>query len=128
MKKIIASEELAQLVIVLYIYFQLPGHLSIAWFIPAFFIPDISAAGFLLNNKTGTLMYNFSHHKLVALAVAASGYFFHSGVLLQAGLIAYAHSCFDRTLGYGLKYPGNPGKTHLGYIGKEKHRNTPETF
>lgn len=128
MKKIIAAEELAQLIVVVYIYFQLPQHLSIAWFIPVFFFPDVFAAGFLINNKTGTVMYNFSHHKLIAIASVAIGYFFDAAVLLQAGFIAYAHSCFDRTMGYGLKYFGNPSKTHLGFIGKEKSKNIPDTF
>jgi hypothetical protein len=48
--------------------------------------------------------------------------------VLQIGLITYAHSSFDRTIGYGLKFLGNPSKTHLGFIGKEKNKNAPDTF
>jgi hypothetical protein len=126
MKKLIAIEELAQMLLCLYLLFQLPEHVTVLALIPLFFVPDIFAAGFFVNNATGTFLYNFSHHKVVAIAMAVIGYFLPSNFLLQMGIIFYAHSCFDRTLGYGLKYLGNPSKTHLGYMGKEKHLNPPD--
>jgi Domain of unknown function (DUF4260) len=126
MKKLIAAEEFAQMVLCLYLLFQLPDHVSVLALIPLFFIPDLFAIGFLVSNATGAFLYNFSHHKLVAIALAAIGYFLPSSFLLQAGIIFYAHSAFDRTLGYGLKYLGNHSKTHLGFIGKEKHLNPPD--
>lgn len=128
MKKIIATEEVAQLAFCLVVLFQMPDHITFAWLIPAFFIPDIFAIGFLVNNKMGTLFYNFSHHKLVAILLFAFGVYFSSTALKQAGIISYAHSSFDRAIGYGLKYLGNPSKTHLGYICKEKGKNPPDLF
>ena len=128
MKKIVAVEEFAQMVLCLYLLFQLPDHVSVWALIPLFFVPDLFAVGFFVNNATGTFLYNFSHHKLVAIVMTAIGFFLPSNFLLQAGIIFYAHSCFDRTLGYGLKYLGNPSKTHLGYMGKEKHLNPPDAL
>lgn len=92
------------------------------------FLPDVFAIGFLINNTIGTIMYNISHHKLVAIATIAIGYFTIMPTLLELGIVVYAHSCFDRMIGYGLKLLGNANKTHLGFIGKEKHKNLPDTF
>lgn len=123
MKKLIALEELAQMLCCLYILFQLPQHVGALALLPLFFVPDLFAVGFLVNNRLGTLLYNFSHYKLVAFAMGAAGFFTGNNLLIQAGLIAYAHSSFDRALGYGLKYLGAPDKTHLGFIGKRKGEN-----
>jgi hypothetical protein len=128
MKKLLSLEELAQLVFVLYLLFQIPNHIRLAWLFPVFFLPDIFAIGFLINNKLGTILYNFSHHKLIAITLIVIGLLHTSNIFLQAGYIVYAHICFDRFIGYGLKYMGTPNKTHLGFIGKEKSSNTNDTF
>lgn len=128
MKKIIALEELAQLVFCGYMFFHIPNHLSIVALILTFFLPDVFAIGFLINNQIGAILYNFSHHKLVALALLSIGFFTNESFLFQAGIIFYGHSCFDRVVGYGLKYLDNPNNTHLGFIGKDKHKNPPDTF
>jgi hypothetical protein len=86
MKKVIAAEEFAQMILCLYLLFQLPDHVSVLALIPLFFVPDVFAIGFLVNNATGTFLYNFSHHKMVAIALAAIGYFLPSSFLLQAGM------------------------------------------
>lgn len=128
MKKLLELEEFAQLILSVYLYFQLADHFSVYWFIPLFFFPDIFAVGFLVNNYIGAIMYNFSHFKFLAICVFAIGFLVHNHLLFQLGVIMYAHICFDRTIGYGLKYLDNPNKTHLGFIGKEKHKNTSDTF
>ncbi|ULQ53951.1 DUF4260 family protein [Flavihumibacter fluvii] len=120
MKKIIALEEVAQFITAAFCYYLL--HLPLHWslVVLVFFSPDIGAAGYFLNNITGTFLYNLLHHKLLALLMIGIGYFIGENWLVGLGLLYFAHSSFDRALGYGLKFPGNPGKTHLGYIGKEK--------
>lgn len=128
MKKLLSLEELAQFVVVMYLLFQLPQHISAYWLLPAFFLPDAFAIGFLINNRVGAIMYNLSHHKLIALLFVAIGFFYAANNYLQIGYIMYAHICFDRTIGYGLKYIDNPSKTHLGFIGKLKSQNPTDTF
>lgn len=39
-------------------------------------------------------------------------------VFMFIGIVMFAHSSFDRVLGYGLKYCDNFKNTHLGAIGK----------
>ncbi len=128
MKKLLSLEEVAQLAAVIYLLVNLPAHFSIGWCVVIFFLPDVYAMGYLVNNTLGTFMYNLAHHKLVAIGLIAIGYFKGNTAALQLGYLFYAHSCFDRAIGYGLKYLGNPNKTHLGFIGKEKSKNTPDTF
>ena len=50
----------------------------------------------------GAIMYDFSHHKLVAIVLIGMGLMTNQYWLL-AGLLAFAHSSFDRMIGYGLK-------------------------
>ena len=128
MKKLLSVEELSQFLLVLYLLIQIPQHISIYWLIPAFFLPDLFAIGFLINNRVGAILYNFSHLKFLAIILIAIGFFKHSVLFTQLGYLVYAHICFDRMIGYGLKYIDNPNKTHLGFIGKEKNKNTPDTF
>lgn len=75
--------------------------------------------GYVVNTKIGAISYNLFHHKGVALAVAAIGFYTLSDWTLFAGIILFGHSAMDRFMGYGLKYPDNFKHTHLGYIGKE---------
>ena len=128
MKKLLSLEELAQLVLAMYLLLKIPQHISLSWLVPTFFLPDVFAIGFLINNRVGAIMYNLSHFKFLAILFIAIGFFAGSTIFLQAGYIVYAHICFDRTIGYGLKYVDNPNKTHLGFIGKEKNKNIPDTF
>jgi hypothetical protein len=57
-----------------------------------------------------------AHSYVAPLILAAT---LHAvGVGLTLPLVWAAHIGFDRTLGYGLKYPSAFGDTHLGTIGK----------
>lgn len=118
MKKTLQSEELAQMLIALVALSQQP--ISFSWWIwPLLFLsPDISMLGYLISPRTGAICYNLFHHKAIALAVLLSGYLMHTDILLLIGILLYAHSSFDRAMGYGLKYPDNFHNTHLGKIGK----------
>lgn len=128
MKKLLSLEELSQCLLAFYLLLTMPGHWDWPWLIVAFFVPDLFAIGFLINNRVGAITYNFSHLKFIAILLIAIGIMNGSVFFLQSGYIVYAHICFDRTIGYGLKFIGNPNKTHLGFIGKEKNKNIPDSF
>lgn len=126
MKKMLALEELAQFGLSLFFIHQLTLPFSYL-FILYFFLPDAFAVGYLINRTVGAALYNFSHHKGIAIIIVSLGLITEEWVLL-AGLLMYAHSSFDRAIGYGLKYIDSPDHTHLGFIGKQKHLNPPDHF
>ncbi|MCJ7935222.1 MAG: DUF4260 domain-containing protein [Chryseobacterium sp.] len=90
------------------------------WFVGLFLAPDISMLGYTVNNKLGAFFYNLFHHLGAAVIVYLAGTALALPYLQMAGAILFAHSAFDRILGYGLKYPDSFQNTHLGKIGKEK--------
>jgi hypothetical protein len=116
MQKILKIEEAAMALLAIYILTFY--NLGISWWawILLFFAPDISMLGYLHNNKTGAICYNFVHHKGLAIIVAFTGYYFHRDVLIASGLLLFGHSSFDRMLGYGLKYFSDFKDTHLGKL------------
>ncbi|HRJ84641.1 MAG TPA: DUF4260 domain-containing protein [Ignavibacteria bacterium] len=117
MKNILKLEELAMLALGIYLFTLLPYDW---WLFAAFFFaPDLGMLGYLANSKIGAFTYNLFHHKGIAIAVYIAGIFAASSVLMFAGIILFAHSSFDRLLGYGLKYGDNFKNTHLGLIGKK---------
>jgi hypothetical protein len=118
MKNILKAEEAAQFAIAIFAISYLPIHFG-WWLWPLLFLaPDLSAMGYLINNKVGAATYNLVHHKGVAAVVLAAGLLLSNPVIVVAGLLLWAHSSFDRMLGYGLKYPDAFKNTHLGTIGK----------
>lgn len=116
MKFILKLEELAMLLLAIYLYAQL----DYSWWLFALFFlaPDLGMLGYLVNTKTGAFTYNFFHHKGVAIAFYLLGVLMNMPVFMFIGIIIFAHSCFDRVLGYGLKYGDNFKNTHLGVLGK----------
>lgn len=116
MRSLLKLEEAAMFVFgaVLLLQFALPWWLLLI----LFFAPDLGAIGYLAGARLGSITYNFLHHKAVALALFSIGGFVANDVLQIAGLIIFAHSSFDRALGFGLKYPDSFNNTHLGLIGK----------
>ncbi len=128
MKKLLALEEFAQFAFCVYALSQLSISYNYFILVPAFFAPDLFAAGYLINKTLGASLYNFSHHKLVAITLVFIGMLASNNFITACGLIAYAHGSFDRMIGYGLKYIQSPNHTHLGYIGKERSKNEPDHF
>ncbi|NOS85397.1 MAG: DUF4260 domain-containing protein [Ignavibacteria bacterium] len=116
MKIILKLEELFMLVLAIYLF----TFLDYSWWLfAAFFLaPDIGMLGYLVNTKTGAITYNIFHHKGVAIAFYFGGILLNIPVCMFIGIIMFAHSSFDRVLGYGLKYSDNFKNTHLGAIGK----------
>jgi hypothetical protein len=96
------------------------GRLAYAWWVYPLllFAPDLSMAGYLGGARLGAIVYNFVHHKALAVGLYVLGAMAGSQILQLAGLILLGHSSLDRVLGYGLKYPESFHTTHLGLIGK----------
>lgn len=117
MNFLLKLEELGQLLLSIVLFQQL----DYAWWIyPAcILLPDISMLGYLLNTKVGAWGYNLFHHKLLAIAILALGYWLNHDLLILSGIILFGHSAMDRALGYGLKYTDSFQHTHLGWVGKK---------
>ena len=124
MKLLLKSEKILQFVLALALFQALP----IGWgFMAALFLaPDLGMLGFLANPRIGAFTYNLLHHKGLAIAVYLLGYYLKHDWLQFTGLLLFAHSAFDRALGYGLKYSDSFQHTHLGYIGSSQQANKPE--
>lgn len=101
------------------------SRLDYAWWIfPAcILLPDLSMIGYPVNPRIGAYIYNFFHHKMLAIAVYGFGTWLNIPVIVLAGIILFGHSSMDRMFGYGLKYTDSFSNTHLGMIGKkQEHR------
>ena len=118
MKILLKLEEAAITAISIYFLSIYNLGLPVWLWIILFFIPDISMIGYAVNTKTGAVVYNLFHHKGIAIIIAATGYFLQNEVVTATGILLFAHSSFDRMLGYGLKYPDSFQNTHMGRIGK----------
>ena len=116
MKFIIQLEEGAMFLFSVFIFSSLP--FAWWWFPVLILSPDISMAGYALNNKAGAICYNFFHHKGIAILALLIGYYLRNDYWLLTGSILFGHSSMDRVFGYGLKYFIGFTATHLGKIGK----------
>ena len=116
MKTSLKIEELFMFIFGIYLFSGLDY--SWWWFIALILIPDIGMLGYLLNPKTGAILYNIFHHKAIAISVYFFGIMAQNDVIKLIGIILFSHACFDRVFGYGLKYFDSFKNTHLGRIGK----------
>ena len=120
MKTTLILEEVVMTAIAIYFLTIYNLGISIWLWILLFFTPDIGMLGYIVNTKVGAIIYNIFHHKGLAIALGAIGYFSHNDVLVAIGILLFAHSSFDRVLGYRLKYPDSFKNTHLGNLEKRK--------
>ncbi|GLY11645.1 DUF4260 domain-containing protein [Pseudobacillus badius] len=95
----------------LYVYVQLGFPLWL--FFLLLLAPDITMIGYLLNTRTGALLYNWGHSFVLPLLLAAGYMYASNEYLLMISIIWAAHICVDRLLGYGLKYHDSFKITHL---------------
>lgn len=116
MKNIIKLEELAMLLLSAYFLIEWDVTFSKWWYLLLFFAPDIAIIGYWINNKTGAFLYNFTHHKMVAITTFILGLLFPNDILMVSGAIMFGHSSFDRLLGFGLKFQDHFKHTHLGWM------------
>ena len=117
MKTIIKLEELGLLLLGIY-FFSILNY-AWWWFFTLILAPDFSMVGYVFGNKIGAFSYNLFHHRGIAIIIYLIGIYFHQNEIQLAGVILFAHSSFDRMLGYGLKYEKGFKYTHLGLIGKQ---------
>jgi len=120
MKNVLKLEEIAMTAMGIYLLTIYNLNISIWIWLLLFFSPDISMLGYIVNAKAGAITYNIFHHKGIAIAITAVGYFMHVEVVLSIGILLFAHSSFVRMMGYGLKYYSSFNDTHLGKIKKDK--------
>jgi Domain of unknown function (DUF4260) len=120
MKTTLKLEEAAMTAIAIYFLSIYNLGLSLWIWLFLFFTPDIGMLGYLVNTRVGAVVYNLFHHKGIALLLAIVGYYFHNDIITAIGILLFAHSSFDRIMGYGLKYPDSFKHTHLGDLEKQK--------
>jgi len=85
------------------------------WWIPVLFlVPDLSAAGYLVNRRVGAWTYNLAHTTTVPLILLGTGSAASSTFLVVAGAVGLVHIGIDRIGRYGVKYDHDPSVTHLG--------------
>ncbi|MCH5599460.1 DUF4260 domain-containing protein [Niabella ginsengisoli] len=118
MKLLLKLEELAMLLLSIFLLWN--SDAPWFWYLLLLLGPDISMLGYLINNKVGAFLYNFFHHKGIAIIIFLTGIYLSNGLAQQIGVVLFGHASFDRIAGYGLKYEKGFGFTHLGEIGKGK--------
>jgi hypothetical protein len=122
MKYLLQLEEVAQTALgIVALYYQ-PVHVGWWLWIILFLSPDISMLGYAVSTRIGACTYNIFHHKGVAIVMAAIGFYTGHQWVMLAGIILFAHSSFDRVMGYGLKYQDNFKHTHLGWMREKEAR------
>ncbi len=84
--------------------------------------PDLTFVAYLAGPRIGAAIYNLFHHQLLPLALAAIGLLVGQPLALSIGLIWLAHIGMDHAAGYGFKYPGAFGHTHLSSKGPDRSR------
>jgi hypothetical protein len=117
MKTLIRLEELGLFLFSIYLF----STLSYPWWVfpLLLFAPDVSMVGYGAGPRIGAYIYNFVHHRALALIYYVAGMLLAAPALALIGVIVFAHSSLDRALGYGLKLPDSFSSTHLGKIGQE---------
>jgi hypothetical protein len=115
-KTLIKIEELFYFLLAIFLFSRLD--FAWWWYPLLFFAPDIGMLGYLHNNKTGAIVYNFIHLKAVAITIYISGALLGNQILQLAALVMFGHASLDRVLGYGLKYADSFNHTSSGIIGK----------
>ncbi len=117
MKTTIQLEEIAMFGLGIYVF----DTLSYFWwfFLTLFLVPYIGMIGYIINSKFDALSYNTFHHKGLAIIISGIGIYISNEPLQFSGIILFAHSAFDRILGYSLKYEKGFKCTHLGEVKKK---------
>ena len=120
MSLMLQAEEAAITIVSIYFLSKYNLGFPVWVWILLFFSPDFSMLGYLFGNRTGAFVYNLFHHRALALALTAMGFWMHLPLLISGGLLLFAHSSFDRIFGFGLKYGDSFNHTSSGWTGKAK--------
>lgn len=116
MDRVIKLEEAGLFVFGIFLFNQLDY--AWWWFLALILLPDLSMLGYFANPKVGAYVYNFFHHRALAVLVYYLGFQSGSQALLLTGVILFAHASMDRIFGYGFKHTDSFQNTHLGKIGQ----------
>jgi hypothetical protein len=94
-------------------------HVDGSWllFVLLWIAPDVSAIGYVLGPRVGSVAYDIAHFEAWPIALGLLGLLGDHPRVLQIALIWFSHIGIDRALGYGLKYASNFKDTHLGTMG-----------
>lgn len=111
MKNLIRLEEIALFGLSIYLFALLDY--SWWWFPLLLLVPDIGMIGYAVNRKFGAYVYNFVHHRGIAISIYILGALASQSLMQLIGIILFAHSTIDRVFDYGLKYSDNFKHTHL---------------
>lgn len=115
MKTLIRLEELAQLLLSIYLFSLLP---FAWWLFPALILmPDMSLLGLLISKRIGAITYNLIHHKAVGLVAYMLGSILGIPVLALVGVLLFGHSSFDRMVGLQLMEISSQSRPALESIG-----------
>ncbi|MGH1368644.1 MAG: DUF4260 domain-containing protein [Maritimibacter sp.] len=88
-----------------------------SWWLFALLIlaPDLSALGYLRNNRLGALCYNIVHSYVGAAMLLGFGWLTQSDLIVAFGAIWWCHIAVDRAFGYGFKSWQSFKRTHLSF-------------
>lgn len=120
-KYIIIAENLIALFLGIYFYYVFQGNWLI--FMVLFLVPDISMAGYLINKRLGSYVYNLIHNYALAFLVLVVAAFTTNDFLAQISFILVAHVALDRVLGFGLKYPTHFKDSHMQKLSVRQHHS-----
>lgn len=98
------------------LYFYWLNNLSWLLFLLLILAPDLSMAGYMINNRIGALIYNIFHTYTLSLLTVLLGWLLSAPLVLAVGLILTAHIGMDRMAGYGLKFPSDFKHNHLNQM------------
>lgn len=95
------------------------------WLFAALWLaPDLSMLGYLGRPCRAARIYNAFHTYLIPGVLALAAFLLHAHAMIPVALIWANHIGVDRLLGYGLKYGGGFGWTHLGLVGAARRAVT----
>ncbi|MEJ2747849.1 MAG: DUF4260 domain-containing protein [Anaerolineae bacterium] len=78
--------------------------------------PDLAFVVYAMSPRWGSIVYNLLHSYPLPLGLTAVSVMMSWSLGLQIAIIWLAHIGMDRTVGYGLKYPGQFKETHLNRV------------
>lgn len=121
MKRIVSAEYFLAALVTVILFISFAGY-DWWWLFVIFPLIDLSAIGYLTNNRFGALTYNLGH-SFIGPAILICIYALGIGQWgLFLGMAWLFHIFVDRSLGYGLKHTQGFHHTHLGPIGKAKKK------
>ncbi len=82
--------------------------------------PDLAMLGLLAGPTTGARIYNSAHTTIGPAILGGVAWAAGEMWLLPYAAIWLAHIGMDHAAGYGFRYPGVDGATHLGRVGRTR--------